>query len=279
MIGRLRGIILEKQPPEILLEVSGVGYELQLPMTCFYELPSLGEEVILYTHFVVREDAQLLYGFNNRRERSLFRELLKANGVGPKLALAILSGMSANQVVSAIEREDISSLIKLPGVGKKTAERLVVEMKDRLKGWSDGALFTPMTDAVGVAPGKTTALTRQTFVGKVMSLLLNMLSRLVITFLPRSKCLLISWLQSPSAVILEPKKIKSDTVSTVSPSISHELPDVQAGFRKGRGTRDQIANICWIMEKAREFQKNIYFCFTDYAKAFDCMDHNKLWKI
>ncbi len=151
MIGRLRGIILEKQPPEILLEVSGVGYELQLPMTCFYELPSLGEEVTLYTHFVVREDAQLLYGFNNRRERSLFRELLKANGVGPKLALAILSGMSANQVVSAIEREDISSLIKLPGVGKKTAERLVVEMKDRLKGWSDGALFTPMTDAVGVA--------------------------------------------------------------------------------------------------------------------------------
>ena len=142
MIGRLRGIILEKQPPEILLEVSGVGYELQLPMTCFYELPSLGEEVILYTHFVVREDAQLLYGFNNRRERSLFRELLKANGVGP---------MSANQVVSAIEREDISSLIKLPGVGKKTAERLVVEMKDRLKGWSEGALFTPMTDAVGVA--------------------------------------------------------------------------------------------------------------------------------
>lgn len=151
MIGRLRGIILEKQPPEILLEVSGVGYELQLPMTCFYELPSLGEEVTLYTHFVVREDAQLLYGFNNRRERSLFRELLKANGVGPKLALAILSGMSANQVVSAIEREDISSLIKLPGVGKKTAERLVVEMKDRLKGWSEGALFTPMTDAVGVA--------------------------------------------------------------------------------------------------------------------------------
>ncbi len=151
MIGRLRGIILEKQPPEILLEVSGVGYELQLPMTCFYELPSLGEEVILYTHFVVREDAQLLYGFNNRRERSLFRELLKANGVGPKLALAILSGMSANQVVSAIEREDISSLIKLPGVGKKTAERLVVEMKDRLKGWSEGALFTPMTDAVGMA--------------------------------------------------------------------------------------------------------------------------------
>ena len=115
--------------------------------------------------------------------------------------------------------------------------------------------------------GKTIALTRQTFVGKAMSLLLNMLSRLVITFLPRSKYLLISWLQSPSAVILEPPKIKSDTVS------------FQAGFRKGRGTRDQIATIHWIMEKAREFQKNICFCFIDDAKAFDCVDHNKLWKI
>ena len=146
-----------------------------------------------------------------------------------------------------------------------------------------------------------------------MSLLLNMLSRLVIDFLPRSKCLLISWLKSPSAVILEPKKIKSDTVSTVSPFISHEvigpdaiiialishaskvilkilqarlqqyvnreLPDVQAGFRKGRGPRDQIPNICWIMEKAREFQKNIYFCLIDYTKAFECVDHNKLWTI
>src|SRR5574344_2664616 len=120
-------------------------------MTCFYELPPIGQEVVLHTHFVVREDAQLLYGFNNRRERALFRELLKANGVGPKLALAILSGMSASQFVNAVEREEIGALIKLPGVGKKTAERLVVEMKDRLKGWSEGALFTPMTDAVGVA--------------------------------------------------------------------------------------------------------------------------------
>ncbi|MFC3914513.1 Holliday junction branch migration protein RuvA [Pseudaeromonas sharmana] len=150
MIGRLRGTIIEKQPPEILLEVHGIGYELQLPMTCFYELPVVGEEVCLYTHFVVREDAQLLYGFNDKRTRTLFRELLKANGVGPKLALAILSGMSASQFVTTVEREDISSLIKLPGVGKKTAERLVVEMKDRLKGWSEGALFTPYTDAVSV---------------------------------------------------------------------------------------------------------------------------------
>lgn len=150
MIGRLRGKLVEKQPPEILLEVSGVGYEVQLPMTCFYELPPLNDEVTLYTHFVVREDAQLLYGFTDKRTRMLFRELLKANGVGPKLALAILSGMSASQFVSVVEREDISSLIKLPGVGRKTAERLVVEMKDRLAGWSEGALFTPHTDAVSV---------------------------------------------------------------------------------------------------------------------------------
>ena len=148
MIGRLRGTLIEKQPPEILLEVGGVGYELQLPMTCFYELPPIGQEAVLHTHFVVREDAQLLYGFVNKRTRALFRELLKANGVGPKLALAILSGMSASQFVNAVEREEIGLLVKIPGVGKKTAERLVVEMKDRLKGWSEGALFTPFTDAM-----------------------------------------------------------------------------------------------------------------------------------
>ncbi|GAB3214559.1 Holliday junction branch migration protein RuvA [Pseudaeromonas pectinilytica] len=153
VIGRLRGTLIEKQPPEILLEVGGVGYELQLPMTCFYELPPIGQEAVLHTHFVVREDAQLLYGFVNKRTRALFRELLKANGVGPKLALAILSGMSASQFVSAVEREEIGLLVKIPGVGKKTAERLVVEMKDRLKGWSEGALFTPFTDAMTTLPG------------------------------------------------------------------------------------------------------------------------------
>jgi len=153
VIGRLRGTLIEKQPPEILLEVGGVGYELQLPMTCFYELPPIGQEAVLHTHFVVREDAQLLYGFVNKRTRALFRELLKANGVGPKLALAILSGMSASQFVSAVEREEIGLLVKIPGVGKKTAERLVVEMKDRLKGWSEGALFTPFTDAMTALPG------------------------------------------------------------------------------------------------------------------------------
>ncbi len=146
MIGRLRGILIEKQPPELLIEVSGLGYEVQMPMSCFYELPNVGEEAIIYTHFVVREDAQLLYGFNTVKERALFREVIKANGVGPKLGLGILSGMTASQFVSCVEREDISTLVKLPGVGKKTAERLVVEMKDRLKGWGTGDLLTPEAD-------------------------------------------------------------------------------------------------------------------------------------
>lgn len=143
MIGRLRGTLVEKLPPELLIEVSGVGYEVQMPMSCFYELPNVGAEAIIYTHFVVREDAQLLYGFNTVKERALFREVIKANGVGPKLGLGILSGMTAMQFVSCVEREDITTLVKLPGVGKKTAERLVVEMKDRLKGWGAGDLFTP----------------------------------------------------------------------------------------------------------------------------------------
>ncbi|MGR5067199.1 MULTISPECIES: Holliday junction branch migration protein RuvA [Vibrio] len=153
MIGRLRGTLLEKQPPEVLIEVNGIGYEVQMPMSCFYELPNVGEEAIIYTHFVVREDAQLLYGFNTVKERALFREVIKANGVGPKLGLGILSGMTATQFVSCVEREDISTLVKLPGVGKKTAERLVVEMKDRLKGWGAGDLFTPFTDAAPADSG------------------------------------------------------------------------------------------------------------------------------
>ncbi|EJE8555850.1 Holliday junction branch migration protein RuvA [Vibrio vulnificus] len=157
MIGRLRGILLEKQPPELLIEVNGIGYEVQMPMSCFYELPNIGEEAIIYTHFVVREDAQLLYGFNTVKERALFREVIKANGVGPKLGLAILSGMTASQFVASVEREDISTLVKLPGVGKKTAERLVVEMKDRLKGWSAGDLFTPFTDAAPVGSGSASS--------------------------------------------------------------------------------------------------------------------------
>jgi len=146
VIGRLRGIILEKQPPEVVIEAAGIGYEVQMPMSCFYELPEAGQEVTIATHFVVREDAQLLYGFNKKSERDLFREVIKANGVGPKLGLAILSALTASQFVLCVENEDISTLVKIPGVGKKTAERLLVEMKDRLKGWGEGDLFTPALD-------------------------------------------------------------------------------------------------------------------------------------
>lgn len=132
MIGRIRGTLAEKQPPEILVDVAGVGYEIHMPMTSFYQLPAVGEEVVVYTHFVVREDAQLLFGFADKMERGLFRELIKANGVGPKLGLAILSGMSASQFLASVQNEDVSALVSLPGIGKKTAERLVVELKDRL---------------------------------------------------------------------------------------------------------------------------------------------------
>ncbi|MBU2112747.1 MAG: Holliday junction branch migration protein RuvA [Gammaproteobacteria bacterium] len=149
MIGRLRGILLEKQAPDLLIEVAGVGYEVQLPLTSFYQLPAVGIEATIYTHFVVREDAQLLYGFVNQAERALFRQLIKANGVGPKLALTILSGMTAQQFVRCVQLDDVSTLVKLPGVGKKTAERLVVEMRDRLKDWGI-APNTPVTDGLAL---------------------------------------------------------------------------------------------------------------------------------
>ena len=134
MIGRLKGTLLEKQPPEILLDVQGVGYELLLPMTRFYNLPEIGQETTLFTHLVVREDAHLLFGFAQKTDRTLFRELIKTNGVGPKLALAILSAMSVEDFAYAIEREELSKLVKIPGVGKKTAERLLVELKGKFKG-------------------------------------------------------------------------------------------------------------------------------------------------
>lgn len=132
MIGYLRGNLLEKRPPWLLLDVGGVGYEVEAPMTVFYELAEVGDSVQLYTHLVVREDAQLLYGFASRYERELFRALIKVNGVGPKMALAILSGIEAGRLAQCIEQQDVSALVKVPGVGKKTAERLVIEMSDRL---------------------------------------------------------------------------------------------------------------------------------------------------
>ncbi len=132
MIGLLRGKLLIKQPPDLMLDVNGVGYEVQASMTTFYDLPELHADVTLYTHFVVREDAQLLYGFSSQTERELFRHLLKVNGVGPKMALAIVSGMNPIEFNQVIHAADIVRLSRIPGVGKKTAERLVIELRDRL---------------------------------------------------------------------------------------------------------------------------------------------------
>ena len=133
MIGRLKGLLLEKQPPAILIDVQGVGYELEASMSTFYNLPECGETILLHTHMVVREDAQLLYGFISLAERLMFRTLIKISGVGPKLALTILSGMSAEDFSRCILEGDSKALTQLPGVGKKTAERLVVELKDRIE--------------------------------------------------------------------------------------------------------------------------------------------------
>jgi len=132
VIGFLRGRILDKQPPWLLLDVNGVGYEIEASMNTFYKLPEVGAELGLHTHFVVREDAQLLYGFADQQEKQLFRSLIKVNGVGPKMALGILSGISAEAFIRTVHNEDTTALVRVPGVGKKTAERLIVEMKDRL---------------------------------------------------------------------------------------------------------------------------------------------------
>ncbi|MEE4361596.1 MAG: Holliday junction branch migration protein RuvA [Pseudomonadales bacterium] len=132
MIGRLRGIVRERRPPQLLLDVGGVGYELEAPLSTFYDLPADGEIVELHTHLVVREDAQLLFAFRHRAERDLFRTLIRVSGVGPKLALTLLSGIEAPRFVRCIQEGDVATLTRLPGVGKKTAERLVVEMRDRI---------------------------------------------------------------------------------------------------------------------------------------------------
>ncbi|MDF5778024.1 Holliday junction branch migration protein RuvA [Pseudomonas syringae pv. syringae] len=135
MIGRLRGSLAEKQPPHLVLDVNGVGYEVEVPMTTLYRLPHVGETVTLHTHLVVREDAHLLYGFYEKRERELFRELIRLNGVGPKLALALMSGLEVDELLRCVQAQDTSALTRIPGVGKKTAERLLVELKDRFKAW------------------------------------------------------------------------------------------------------------------------------------------------
>ncbi|MDF1763457.1 MAG: Holliday junction branch migration protein RuvA [Oleibacter sp.] len=147
MIGRLQGVILEKQAPDILIDVQGIGYEVQAPLSTFAVLGAVGSKITLHTHLTIREDAHLLYGFSDKSERSLFRTLIKVSGVGPKLALAILSGMDVNAFAHCVHSEDVTSLTRLPGVGKKTAERLIVEMKDRLKEWQAPAPLWAAADA------------------------------------------------------------------------------------------------------------------------------------
>lgn len=149
MIGRIRGILVEKSPGQALVESAGLGYEVDIPLTTFFNLPEPGDEVVLHTHFAVREDHQSLFGFSARFERDLFRQLIKVNGVGPKLAVGILSGLDASQFVRCVEARDINSLVKLPGVGKKTAERLLIEMADRI-GQLEGQ-FVP-SSVGGAAP-------------------------------------------------------------------------------------------------------------------------------
>ena len=137
MIGQIRGTLIARQAPEILVDVGGIGYEIQVPMTTLYQLPELGQPVTLLTHFVVREDAQQLFGFAEPADRRLFRELIKVSGVGPRLALTLLSGMDAADFARCLQRDDVAALVALPGVGRKTAERLLVEMRDKAGDWLD----------------------------------------------------------------------------------------------------------------------------------------------
>lgn len=140
MIGFLRGVLSAKQPPSLLLDVGGVGYEVSAPMSTFYQLPDVGTQVMIFTHLIVREDAHALYGFASEAERGLFRALIKVNGVGPRMALGILSGLSAEEFSRCIQQGDAASLQRLPGIGKKTAERLIIEMRDRLPDSGTAAL-------------------------------------------------------------------------------------------------------------------------------------------
>jgi Holliday junction DNA helicase RuvA len=141
MIGRLTGILLEKNPPQVLLDVHGVGYEVDVPMSTFYNLPASGEKITLLTHFVVREDGQYLYGFTSESERYAFRQLIKISGIGARMALAVLSGLSVGDLAQAIARQEVGRLIKVPGIGKKTAERLLLELKGKLADALPSAAF------------------------------------------------------------------------------------------------------------------------------------------
>ena len=157
MIGSLRGKIISKKPPQLVIEVQGVGYEVETPLSTFYHLPADQDDIFLFTHLVVREDAHLLFGFYHERERVLFRNLIKVSGVGPKMALAILSGMDPDGFMRCILDSDTASLTRLPGVGKKTAERLVIEMRDKMSAWGESNLSTGMSLANGDVPGSEIA--------------------------------------------------------------------------------------------------------------------------
>ena len=145
MIGRISGTLIEKEPPQIVVDACGVGYELDVPMSTFCNLPSEGNQVALFTHHVVREDAQLLYGFLTKRERDVFRTVIRVNGVGPKMGLALLSGMSVDDLASAVDQGQAGLLTRVPGIGKKTAERLLLELKGKLPVM--GGLFSDHSDA------------------------------------------------------------------------------------------------------------------------------------
>lgn len=147
MIGFIRGKLISKTPPQLVIDVQGVGYEVEAPMTTFYDLPALGEELLLHTHLVVREDAHILFAFSTEPDRLMFRTLIKVNGVGPKLALTILSGQSAEEFHRCIHDNDVQALVRLPGVGKKTAERLIIEMRDRLPDSVDSSSGTEQNNS------------------------------------------------------------------------------------------------------------------------------------
>ena len=146
MIGQISGTLVYKHPPQLLVDVGGVAYELEAPMTAFYELPETGEKVSLFTHLVIRDDAHLLFGFSDLRQRDVFRVLLKISGVGPRVALALLSGLTAEELTACVAAGDIAQLTRVPGIGRKTAERLVIELRDRLE-----AVAGPGSDASGVS--------------------------------------------------------------------------------------------------------------------------------
>lgn len=158
MIGRLRGVVIEKHPPYLILDVQGVGYELQAPMSTFYKLPASGQEVILHTHLSISENLHQLFGFSELRERSLFRTLIKVSGVGPKLAIGILSGMEADDIARCVRDGNVKALTKVPGIGQKTAERLVIELRDRLKDWD-----VPPDDLLNLDERKQDALMQDAY--------------------------------------------------------------------------------------------------------------------